>query len=547
MLSYLKIRNFSVFEEVEVEFDRGLNVITGETGAGKSLLVESLKMVLGERFSRDKQRDTLQKTVFEALFEEIALDTETKEKFEIDNSIILRREIDSSGKNRIFINGNLATLNELKEIGKKLVDIHGQHDHQLLLNPDSHKLFIDKLIDENIVIDFKNSYKKYIELKSKLENIVKNRKELEIKKQILQEQLSEIEALNIDIDEDSKLEEKIKFLSNIEKIKNAIDASLQILSYGDISIEKLLSELSHHLLIIKDLKSEFKSVYEKTEDISYEINDIVNTLENIFDFEEYNVDELNNLIDRKMALDKLLKRYGPTLEDLLNHKENIKKELESLDTGDEYIEKLQSEVLKAFEELKNKDNLLYEERRKIAKKLKKGIEAILKELELKDAVFEVKLKEQDKITADGSKLPEFYITTNKGFDTAPLSKVASGGELSRIMLALKEIFAEIDEINTLIFDEVDTGISGKTAKKVGEKLKALSSKKQLIVITHLPIVAAMGNAHFHIIKSSANDKTFTLIKKLNENERKEVLATMISGTNSASSLSQAEELLKSNG
>ncbi|MGA1845803.1 DNA repair protein RecN [Deferribacter abyssi] len=546
MLSYLKVKNFSIFEEIEVEFDKGLNIVTGETGAGKSLFIESIKMLLGDRFSRDKQRNTLQKTVFEALFEDTTLDNETKEKFEIDNSLILRREIDSSGKNRIFINGILATLNELKEIGKKLVDIHGQHDHQVLLNPDAHKTFIDKLVNETIIKDFKNTYKSYIEIKTKLENIIKNRQELEIKKQILQEQLSEIESLDIKPDEDSQLEEKIKFLSNIEKIKNAIDASLQILNYGEINIEKLLSELSHHLLAIKDLKSELSSVYEKIDNISYEINDIAHTLENIIDFEDFNVDDLNNLIDRKITLDKLLKRYGPTIEDIINHKENIKKELDSLDTGEEYIEKLQNKVLDTFEKLKNKDSLLYKERKKIALNLKNEIMAILHELELKDAIFEVKFTEHGKITANGSKIPEFYITTNKGFKPAPLSKVASGGELSRIMLALKEIFAEIDEISTLIFDEVDTGISGKTAKKVGIKLKNLSTKKQLIVITHLPIIAAMGDTHFHIIKNINNNKTFTIIKKLKENERKKVLATMISGTDSQSSISQAEELLKLN-
>lgn len=547
MIRYLKIKNFSVFDETSIEFENGLNIITGETGAGKSVLIDAIKMVLGDRFSKEKQRDLAKKTVLEAVFEDIELSDELNDKYEIEDTLIIRREIDSGGKNKVFINGFTATLNELRNLASNLVDIHGQHDHQLLLNPENHKFFIDKFIDSEFLQNFRQTYEKYKSLKTKLKHLIENRSEIELKKEYLLNQINEIDELNIDIENDLKLEERIKFLSNIEKIRNAINSSLQLLSYSEINVESMLKDVLYHLSSVKDTNENLLETYSKAEEISYLLNDLTVSLENMFDFDTYNPDELNDLIDRKMALDKLCKKYGPTLEDVMAYKEKIKAELEMLSVDDDTITNMQDELNRIFDELKRLDNELYTKRKQVFSKLKKSVEEVLKDLELKDATLDINFIEQSEITAYGSKIPEFLISTNKGFAPAPLNKIASGGELSRVMLALKDIFSDYDGIDTMIFDEVDTGISGKTAKKVGEKLKNLSKKKQLIVITHLPVVAAHGDVHFHINKYTVENKTFASIKRLDDQEKKEVLATMIAGKVSEHSLKQANELLVENG
>ncbi|MGA1862934.1 DNA repair protein RecN [Deferribacter thermophilus] len=547
MLRSLRIINFSVFEDVLIEFSKGLNIITGETGAGKSVLIDSIKMALGERFSKEKQRKPDEKTYIEAVFEEVNVPDEIVERYNVEDILVIRREIDSNGKNKIFVNGYAITLNELKIISQYLVDIHGQHDHQLLLNPENHKNYIDKFVDKSILQKFNDCYERYQNLKSKLRQLIENRSEIEFKRELLQSQLNEIEELQIDLDNDSKLEDRIKFLSNIEKIKNAINNSLQLLSYSEINIEGLLNEVLSNLSSIKDSGESIFNAYTRAEEISYLLNDLVSQLESVFDFENYDPEELNNLIDRKIAIDKLCKKYGPTLEDVLQYKENIVSELDLLSVDDNTIDKLNNDLNNLLEELKLLDNELYLNRLNVFKKLKKDVESILKELELKDAELFLNFQNYNEITKYGSKIPEFLLTTNKGFEPAPLHKIASGGELSRIMLALKSIFSEYDSINTLIFDEVDTGISGKTAKKVGEKLKRLSQKKQLIVITHLPVVAAFGDTHFHIEKTSKGDKTEAIIRQLDDNEKKEILATMIAGRVTEHSLKQALELLAENG
>ncbi len=545
MLSLLRVENLSVIESVTVEFTDGLNVITGETGAGKSVFIGALKLIMGERFNRALHRDESKKLLVEAVFngDYRDINPDEREQFEIEDEIIIRRELDSSGKNRVYINGRMATLNQLKSIAESFADIHGQHEHQRLLDPSCHIEFIDSAVDRPLLEDYESKFSEYSEKRKKLEKIREDLSAVLREKDMLEFQQNEIESMNIDLEQDRELEERLGMLGHLEKIRENAAGALACLQDEEINASGLIGSASSLISSISSYSSELEKVAEQLSGIEYQVNDISAVLENIIDTQELDPEELERLTDRKFRLAGLMKKYGGSLEAVLDHLEEVNRKLESLVFDEETAEKLEKELSGLEKSAKESANYLNIARKKAASELSEIIEKTLGELELKNSVFKTEFTEAERLDPLGGIRAEFHLSTNPGFDPGPISRVASGGEISRVMLALKDVFASADRTETLVFDEIDTGISGRTARMVAKKLCNIAAGKQVIVITHLPVVAAGGEAHFHITKSLEGDRAKTDIKKLTGAEREEILATMIAGDATESSLEQARELL----
>lgn len=545
MLKALSVKNLGVIEDVFIEFDKGLNIITGETGAGKSVLIGAIKLLLGDRFNKTLIRDENSPVKIEAVFEDNFdfLDDDIKTEFDIQSEIIVKRIIDNSGKNKISINGNIATLNQLKDIVSELVDIHGQHENQKLLNPKNHLKYIDKYIKSDNLKIYRDKFSEYIDLKKKYEILKSEISDLLKNKDFLEFQIKEIEELDIKLPDDLELEDRINYMTNIEKINENITGALNNLKYGEINAYSLISDSLRNISYISRYIEKLKDVESRLNSLLYNLNEIASELYEYMQVDEFDPNILNELNTRKYRLDNLKKKYNLELEQILNYKEKLKNKLDSIDINEDEIQKIEKKLNELENILLKQGEIINKERKSAAKEICEKIEKILNELELKNARFDFKLKILDNLDENAFAEGEFLISTNIGFDLANLSKIASGGEISRVMLAIKDVFAKSDNVSTLIFDEIDTGISGKTAKKVAEKLKNISNYKQLIVITHLPVVAAMADKHFHISKIQSDNTTKTVVHTLDKLAQKEILAAMISGSVTEMSIKQAEELI----
>lgn len=546
MLTYLAVKNIAVIEKVSLEFEKGLNVITGETGAGKSVLVGALKYLTGDRLGKVSPRNPSEKFSAEGIFaDELKIESDLKEQYEIDDELILFRETDENAKNKAFINGRAAPVNKLKDVSEYLIDIHGQHENQFLFNPARHLSFIDFFVGDSLKTEFTNKYKLYREKSDNLENIKKNKENIIKMQEMYKMQYNELSSYNIDLEKDSQLEERIKFLSNIEKVKEAVTSSMEALSDGEISATELIEKSIRALSSISNMSNDASKAEEFlnaalaniTEAQSY-ITGLINEED-----EENSSDDLNQLIDRKYKLQDICKRYGGSLESAIEYMKKLENDLAGMDNQDDMLASLEKEVEELHKEAKKSADVLNDARKKVSVEICNKTVKILEELELKSAKFEVKFKDNESLDYQAGISAEFYISTNAGFQTAPLATVASGGEVSRVMLALKEVFADYDNVGTMLFDEIDTGISGKAAQSVARKLKELSNKKQIIVITHLPVVAAMGDSHFHISKSDKDGISSTNILKLDKASKINIIATMISGEATPTALQQAEDMI----
>ncbi len=546
MLTYLAVKNIAVIEKVSLEFDKGLNVITGETGAGKSVLVGALKYLTGDRLGKVTPRNKNEKFSAECVFcDNLNIDKDLISQYDIEDELIISRETDESGKNKAFINGKATPVNKLRDVSEVLIDIHGQHENQFLFNPTKHLLFIDFFVDDNIKMDFNTKYRAYRDKLDKLEELKKNRDNIIKMYEMYKMQYNEIASYDIDLEKDSKIEERIKFLSNIEKIKEVVSLSADAISEGEISAVDLIEKASRLISSISNMSDNASKSEELLQVALSNINEASNLIADILSDEEQNVssDELNNLIDRKYKLQDLSKRYGGSLESVLEYRDKLENNLSDIDGSTDIASKLENEVLQLKNEALKSSKFLNEARKKVAVSLSQKTETILHELELTAAKFEIVFQENKDLDYTGGISAEFFISTNAGFTTAPLVTVASGGEVSRVMLALKEIFADYDNVGTMLFDEIDTGISGKAAQSVARKLKQLSKKKQIIVITHLPVVAAMADNHFHISKSNKDGVSATNILKLDKSGQVNVIATMISGETTPTAVKQAEDMI----
>lgn len=563
MLLHLKIKNIAIIESLTINLDCGLNVLTGETGAGKSILIDSLSAVLGNRVSKELIRTGTDKAFVEALFKvDISQIEETCSEFGIpledDGTLILQREINQNGKNICHANNRLLTVSALRAIGEKLIDIHGQNDNQSLLKTDKHIYLLDSFGEENmknLKSEYLEKFEEFKALKKEIERLDADPSYRQRRLDILNFQIEEIEQANLKPNEDEELQKQRLLLSNSQKIKSAFSNAYSLLyqsfDNADSAYDKVNNAVGE-FSSISYIDPQYEEIANRIESLSFEIQDISQTLSASIDLKD-DSEALLEVVDERLDLISNLKRkYGSSITEIIAFLDNAKFELLELENSEERAKNLNDQVLCLNKELLALAKSLNHQRKIQAKILEKNISKELDELEIKNATFKVDIsfKEHEdihlnKYTKNGLCDVEFLISTNLGEPLKPLVKIASGGEMSRIMLAIKTILADIDKTPTLIFDEVDSGISGKAATKVGLKLSFLSKTHQVICITHLAQIASLAQNHYLIQKIQENNKTLTNVIKLNTEQRIKEIARITTGdSNSTINLKHAEEMLK---
>ena len=541
MISTLHIKNIGIIDDLSIDLNDGLNILTGETGAGKTLIIDSLGIISGERFSKEMIRKGEDYSFVEACI------YMPENENAVDGNIIVSREIYSNGRNMCKINGRMVTVNELKSFMENIIDIHGQHDNQQLLNPSTHIEYLDSFGSKEIQIlkeEYKELFDKYNLIRTELKNNYGDEKEKQRKLDLLRYQYEEIEKANLKVGEDEKLESDRKIILNSEKINEALNiADLEISENTIDSINTAIRSLEK----IEDLDERYSKNLNSLKSIYYDIQELgrdISILREDVYFDEEERQELENRLDLIFSLKR---KYGNTIEEILKYKEEIEKEINQIENIDEYNNKLKKNLEELFVrmyELSRKLNVL---RNKYGLTLEEKINNELTDLEMKNAKIKINItfSEEQKYNNNGLDEVEIYISTNIGEDAKPLYKIASGGEMSRIMLAIKNVLSDVDNVPVLIFDEIDTGISGIAAKSVGEKLKSISKKHQVLCVTHLASIAAKGDYNYFIHKEVKEDKTTTNVELLNEEETIKEIARIASGDITEISLKHARELRKS--
>ena len=535
MISTLHIKNIGIIDEIMIDFSKGFNILTGETGAGKTLIIGALGIVAGGRFSKEMIRKGENHS-----FVEVSIYLPNHPKA-VDGNIIISREIFENGRNTCKINGRLVTVNELKEFMNNIINIHGQNDNQNLLNKENHIKYLDKFLGKEFLSkknEYTELYNKYVDINRKLKENYGDEKEKQRKLDLLNYQVNEIKNASLKINEDEELEEQRNLIINAEKISKSLnEADMQInenaLNSISIAIKKLEKIEDINIKYQKTLSS-LKSNYYDLQEIAIDLNHYNSDTS----FEEKERDEIENRIDE---INDLKRKYGYTIEEILNYKNEVEEEIDKIENLEEKNKELKTELTKVTVELEKRAIELHETRQKYGIELETKINSELADLEMPNAKFKVNI-ENTNFNKDGTDEIEFLITTNKGEDFKPLIKTASGGEMSRIMLAIKTVLSDVDEVPILIFDEIDTGISGKAGNAVGEKLKTISKNHQVIIVTHLASIAAKGDSNYYIYKEVEVDNTKTRIKNLNEQEVIEEIARIASGIVSEISLKHAMEL-----
>ena len=538
MISTLHIKNIGIIEDLSIDFNEGFNVLTGETGAGKTLIIGALGVIAGGRFSKEMIRNGEKYSFIEASI------FCPENPNSIDGNIIVSREVYTNGRNSCKVNGRLVTVNELKELMSNVIDIHGQQDNQNLLNSNKHISYLDDFIGNEILelkTEYSKLYKRYNEINAELSKNYGDDKEKERKLDLLNYQLEEIKNAKLKVGEDIKLTEEHNLMKNSEKLQEnleEIDENLNNQAIESVSNSiRCLEKISNCGEIYEEKLSELKNIYYEIQELA---RDISGMKEDIF-FDE---DQRDNVEKRLDEIFSLKRKYGNSIEEILEYKEKLEQEINEIENLDEINAKLKQEiesVKKQMLELCSKMNLL---RCEYAKIISNKINIELKDLEMGNATLRVAVEKIKDFNANGLDKVEFMICTNKGEEEKELCKIASGGEMSRVMLAIKTVLAEVDKVSTLVFDEIDTGISGKAAKAVGEKLKTISNNHQVMVVTHSASIAAKGKYNYYISKKTTNEKTYTEIKRLNEEEVVEEIARISSGDITEISIAHAKELRK---
>lgn len=549
MLKTLEIENIAVIEKASVDFSAGLNVLTGETGAGKSIVVDSINAILGERTTRELVRHGADYAAVSALFENVnksVLETLKEMGFEADEdgSILLYRKISSQGKSSCRINGMPCTVSILKNIGSLLVNIHGQHDSQSLLNPELHYRFIDLLADdESVFSDYRTAFKEFISVRRKLKSLNEDEETKERRLELLNYQINELESADIQPGERDKLTSRRNEIADLENIRSALMDAVYVLGGDDEfgGITGYLNDITAKLQQSESLQEPAENAAGILDSAEALKQDLENRLESL----DIEPQELENIEARLDLLYKLSLKYGSTEEELLSALEDMKKQRDEILFADKELERLSEEYDVLLEKAVNAAERLSEYRKKTAAKFEKEVCQSLSFLDMPSIKFIVDFQ-KGKLSSTGFDDISFYISTNPGEPPKPLSKIASGGELSRIMLAIKNIIAGHDTVGTLIFDEIDTGVSGRASRKIGLKLKSVSKDTQVICVTHSAQIASAADTHFLISKHVSDGRTFTDVKPLDFEGRKHELARIMGGLEiSEAMLSSAEELLRS--
>ena len=534
MLQSLKIENIAVIEKAEIEFKKGFNVLTGETGAGKSIIIDSLCAALGERTSRDLIRTGANSAKVTAVFEDISADVkESAEKMGVDctdGTLIISRVINSDGRNICKINGSPATVGMLKTIGEATVNIHGQHDSQALLNPDKHIAFIDGVAENGILkSDYKNCFSELVKIKRTLDAVYTDEDSKAARLDYLDYQINELENSALYVGEKEELTKKKKLYLNAKNIKKAFDKSYLLLCDENGSgICDLLNNCKDTLNAVSEYSEEAEKLSETIENIYAAANDLTAEIRNACDNFSYNEEELSTVDERLDLIFRITSKYGGTEQSALEALERMRKEKQSIIQNEHNAAELEQKLGQLSDELKNKAAALTESRKRASRYFENRVTDELSFLDMPYVKFVVKILPAA-YSSKGADDIEFLISANPGEEPKPLAKIASGGELSRIMLAIKNVISAKDDIDTLIFDEIDSGVSGRAAQKIALKLKEVSEGRQVICITHLAQIAAVADRHLKISKSVSNSMTYTKVDSLNFEQRKEELARIMGG------------------
>lgn len=563
MLRSLHVKDYALIENITVEFDKGLNIITGETGSGKSILIDALGLLLGERASTEAVRKGAGKSVVEGIFNvegnkkvEALL---TENEIEYYPELILRREISLKGANRIFINDTPAPLNLVKEAGNLLIDLHGQHEHQSLLRTETHIDFLDDFAGTApLLAEYQKHFKDLNNLIKEFKELIEKESSIKEKKEIYTYQIKEIDAVAPVEKEDEQLESELNILENSERLLELTNSVYQNLYESENSVSDLFGKIKNELEELCSIDNSFAEVKEEGEQTLSLINDISRFISDYKSRLDIDPQKLNGIRERLNSLSLLKKKFGGSIEAILTYREMIGKEFDLVENFQECILEHKKKIDFAKEYCGHSAKKLSDKRKKASANLERDVKEILSYLGIPDSIFKVNIENRifdspESIFYNGNLYQadytgfdkvEFFITANLGEDSKPLAKVASGGEISRIMLALKSILAKSDKLPLLVFDEIDTGVSGRIAQKVGSSLKSLAEFHQIIAITHLPQIAGLADQHFVVEKKNRDGRVVSSIKKLNDDERVIEVAKLMSGESvTDASLNGAKELI----
>ena len=547
MLSLLHIENIAVIERADIAFNPGFNVLTGETGAGKSIVIDAISAILGERAYRDMIRTGEGKASVRAVFTGVPECSWFADNgVPYDPETVISREVYLDGKNICRVNGTLVSVSILRKLGIQLINIHGQHDSASLFDEENHLAFLDAFADnEGLREDYGEKYAAVARLRKEIDSLTMDESEKLRRMETLKYQIAEIEKAELEPGEDEALEERRKLLQNAEKLSSGLNEAAQCLYGGDDTdgASGLMAQAEYALGRLLRFSDSFSALHDRVADLMYQVQDVAEEVRDTRDSLNYSADELEQIEERLDTIHKLRRKYGVTCQDILDYLDKAKKELDEIEFADDHLERLKGKLQKAEKAAWDAALALRENRKQSADALSKRILTELSQLDMPKVQFSCQFRELE-LTASGADAVAFYMTANAGEALKPLSKVASGGELARIMLAMKNVLAEKDQVATLIFDEVDTGVSGRAAQKVAEKLRSVAAHKQVLCVTHLPQLAALATTHLLIAKSERQGRTYTTVTPLDFEGRKRELARIMGGASiTETTLRSAEEML----
>ena len=547
MLSLLHIENIAVIERADIAFNPGFNVLTGETGAGKSIVIDAISAILGERAYRDMIRTGEGKASVRAVFTGVPECSWFADNgVPYDPETVISREVYLDGKNICRVNGTLVSVSILRKLGIQLINIHGQHDSASLFDEENHLAFLDAFADnESLREDYGEKYAAVARLRKEIDSLTMDESEKLRRMETLKYQIAEIEKAELEPGEDEALEERRKLLQNAEKLGSGLNEAAESLYGGDDTdgASGLMARAEYALGRLLRFSDSFSGLHDRVADLMYQVQDVAEEVRDTRDSLNYSADELEQIEERLDTIHKLRRKYGVTCQDILDYLDKAKKELDEIEFADDHLERLKGKLQKAEKAAWDAALTLRENRKQAADALSKRILTELSQLDMPKVQFSCQFRELE-LTASGADAVAFYMTANAGEALKPLSKVASGGELARIMLAMKNVLAEKDQVATLIFDEVDTGVSGRAAQKVAEKLRSVAAHKQVLCVTHLPQLAALATTHLLIAKSERQGRTYTTVTPLDFEGRKRELARIMGGASiTETTLKSAEEML----
>jgi DNA repair protein RecN (Recombination protein N) len=562
MIKSLYIKDFALIDELDVEFENGLNILTGQTGAGKSIIIGALNMILGERADTEVIRQGADKAIAEATIHigqnDLLRKLLEENAVEFSDDLILRREIRQSAS-RAFINDTPVNIAVLKQVGDQLVDLHGQHDHQMLLKDENHMAVVDQFDSvKPLLSEYRKEYEAMSDLQKELRNLMKRERELKEKTELYRFQMQELEAANLDPGEEEELEAEMNLLDNAEDLDRKAAAISEIGSGDEVSLIGMLNTIKLNLEDMARIEPEFETYLQEVTTARISIQEAVSFAERYRDRIEFNPQRLETLRRRQSELNRLQKKYQRSVSGMISYYNEIKRELGIAENFDLEIERIEKKIVEQAEILKEKAERLHRQREEVGRQLSKEIVAALKNLGIEHGRFSVEVNwmssENGWIEIDGSPVEctgngcdevRFYISTNKGEEPKPLAKIASGGEVSRVMLSLKSILAKEQHLPVMIFDEIDTGISGNISEKVGREMRKLSEHCQIVAITHQPQIASQAHKHYRVEKVEEGSRTITRIQPLNDQDHIREVASLMSGEEiTDSAMTSARELVE---